>query len=100
MMQQIAAVKDKVNKDHDLRIASLEAELKGLKDSLAGIGQSSSKESNLDSNQIMLRINMLQADIKNKIDITVINSQMEDNKNNFAEQLQAMTKRVQKTETA
>lgn len=78
----------------------MEAEFKALKDSLSGLGASSAKGGapNLDTNQIMLRINMLSVEIKNKIDVTVANSQMEDNKRDFAEQFAAMQKRIAKSE--
>ena len=96
----MAAVEDKVNKDHETRIAKLEAEFKALKDSLSGLGASSAKEGapNMDTNQIMMRINMLSNEIKSKIDVTVANSQMEDNKKDFAEQFAAMQKRIAKSE--
>lgn len=96
----MAAVEDKVTKDHETRIAQLEAEFKALKDSLSGLGASSAKEGapNMDTNQIMLRINMLSMEIKSKIDVTVVNSQMEDNKKDFAEQFAAMQKRIAKSE--
>jgi hypothetical protein len=62
-----------VNTDHQDRIKALEDEIKALKETMLGMGTSSGNDSNLDSAQIIMRINMLSIEVNKKIDIIVCN---------------------------
>lgn len=62
-----------MNTDHQDRIKALEDEIKALKETMLGMGTSSGNDSNLDSAQIIMRINMLSIEVNKKIDIIVCN---------------------------
>lgn len=64
--KRLVLLEDKVNKNHESRIAALEADLKALKDSLSGNNMKSDEK--MDVSQILVRINLLSVEINKKID--------------------------------
>lgn len=91
LAKRLHELETKVNSNHESRISALELEIKGLKESMAGMGQGEA----IDGAAIMLRINMLNVEINKKIDITVVNQQMSNLSVNYKETLAAMSKQIE-----
>lgn len=90
LAKRLQELETKVNSNHESRISVLEQEIKGLKESMAGMGQGEA----IDGAAIMLRINMLNVEINKKIDINVVNQQMSNLSVNYNETLAAMSKQI------
>jgi len=95
LTKRMAALETKVNKDHEERIKALEASVKAIKDSMAGMSSGTGNDSNLDTAQIMMRINLLNVEINKKIDIHIANNQMESNQATLKDLLHKMSKQME-----
>lgn len=67
-------VDQKVNDDHEKRIKALEDAVKALQTAMDNMGNGGAE---VDTGAIMMKINMLSVEINKKIDITVINAQVD-----------------------
>lgn len=94
LTKRVVALEDKVNKNHEDRIWALEAEVKGIKESMTGMS-SGGGTSNIDGAQILMRINMLNVEINKKIDIIVCNQQMDSMNGSIKDTLHNMTKQME-----
>ena len=93
LAKRVAALEDKVNKNHENRIKVLEDEIKALKDSMAGMGTGSSE--GVDTAQIMMQINMLKIDITKKIDIIVCENNLQSQDSSLRDAIHAMAKQME-----
>lgn len=97
LAKRVAALEDKVNKNHEDRIKTLEDEIRAIKESMAGMSTGGTgNDSNLDSTQIMMRINLMNVEINKKIDIIVCNNQMQSMDGSIKDTLHAMAKQMEK----
>ena len=92
--KRMAAVEEKVNKNHELRITTLESEINALKNSLAGMGGKT--DAPVDTTQIMVRINMLTVEVNKKVDKSELMLHMQPLLTQIAEVPEKLQKDIQK----
>lgn len=92
--QSLCDLRPKVENNHEQRIKALEDALKEIRDGMANAGDGGE----VDTAAIMLKINQLNVEVNKKIDVLVVNQQMDSNYAKLKDLLDAMSIQMQKNQ--
>jgi hypothetical protein len=98
---RLTALEAKVNENHEKRIKTLEDDLTALRTSISNMSVGpTTTGGNVDTSAIMMKIDMINVEVNKKIDVLVVNSQMDNQWGKLKDLIDGLTLQMQKNQDA
>jgi len=101
---RLTALEAKVNDNHENRIKTLEDDLKALRNTVSNMSvggtTTTTTGGNFDSSAIMMKIDMISVEVNKKIDVHIVNSQMDNQWGKLKDLIDGLSLQMQKNQDA